>query len=72
MLKRHPPNLLTCFLHPITNATTEGYDSVIQALKYAAGGFRCSAFCRTRILLFCGKLDLRRRLPWHEECRRNR
>jgi len=63
MRKRHLPNLLTYFLYPITNATTEGYNSVIQALKDAARGFRSFANYRTRILFFCGKLDLRPRLP---------
>ena len=38
MLKRHLPNLLSYFLYRITNATSEGFNSVIQALKYAAGG----------------------------------
>lgn len=40
MLKRHLPNLLSCFRHRLTNATSEGFNSVIQALKYAARGFR--------------------------------
>jgi len=65
MLKRHLPNLLTYFLYRITNATTEGFNSVIQALKYAARGFRSFGNYRTRILFFCGKLDLRPQLPCH-------
>jgi transposase len=65
MLKRHLPNLLTYFHYPITNATTEGFNSVIQALKYAARGFRSFDNHRTRILFFCGKLDLRPPLPCH-------
>jgi transposase len=40
MLTRHLPNLLSYFRHRITNATSEGFNSVIQALKYAARGFR--------------------------------
>ncbi len=36
MLKRHLPNLLTYFRHRITNAMSEGFNSVIQALRYAA------------------------------------
>ena len=40
MLKRHLPNLLSYFLYRITNTTSEGFNSVIQALKYAARGFR--------------------------------
>ena len=65
MLKRHLPNLLSYFLYRITNATSEGFNSVIQALKYAARGFRSFRNYRTRILFFCGKLDLRPRLPCH-------
>jgi transposase len=65
MLKRHLPNLLSYFRHRITNATSEGFNSVIQSLKYAARGFRSFQNYRTRILFFCGKLDLRPRLPCH-------
>jgi transposase len=65
MLKRHLPNLLSYFRHWITNATSEGFNSVIQALKYAASGFRSFQNYRTRILFFGGKLDLRPRLPCH-------
>jgi transposase len=42
-LKRHLVNLLTYFRHRITNAASEGFNSVIQALKYAARGFRSFA-----------------------------
>lgn len=77
MLRRHLPDLPTYVLHPITNATTEGYNSVIQAPKDAARGFRSFGNYRTRIRLFCGKRELglselpdgllrRERLPsWH-------
>jgi len=65
MLKRHLPNLLSYFRHRITNAMSEGFNSVIQALRYAARGFRSFANYRTRILFYCGKLDLRPRLPCH-------
>lgn len=65
MLKRHLPNLLSYFRHRITNATSEGFNSVIQALKYVARRFRSFQNYRTRILFFCGKLDLRPRLPGH-------
>jgi transposase len=40
MLRRHLPHLLSYFRHRITNATSEVFNSVIQALKYAARGFR--------------------------------
>lgn len=65
MLKRHLPQLLSYFRHRITNATSEGFNSLIQALKYAARGFRSFANYRTRILFFCGRLDLEPDLPCH-------
>lgn len=58
MLKRHLENLLTYVRHPITNAVTEGLNSKIQSLKSAARGFRNFQNYRTRILFFCGKLNL--------------
>ena len=58
MLKRHLENLLTYLKHRITNAVTEGLNSKIQSLKSAARGFRNFQNYRTRILFFCGKLDL--------------
>ena len=63
MLQRHLPNLLSYFLYRITNATSEGFSSFIQALKYAARGFRSLGNYRTRTLFYCGKLELRTRLP---------
>jgi hypothetical protein len=71
MRKRHLPNLLSYFRHRITNATSEGFNSVIRALKYAARGFRSFQNYRTRILFFCGKLDLRPRIPLPLKCRKN-
>jgi transposase len=64
-LKRQLPNLLTSFRHRITNATSEGFNSVIQALRYAAHGFRSFPNYRTRVLFDCGKLDLTPQLPCH-------
>lgn len=58
LLKRHLENLLTYVKHHITNAVTEGLNSKIQSLKSAARGFRNFANYRTRILFFCGKLNL--------------
>ena len=57
-LKEHLPGLLNYFLHPITNAVTEGLNSKIQQIKSNARGFRSFDNYRTRILFFCGKLDL--------------
>ena len=58
MLKRHLEHLLTSLEHPITNAVTEGWNSKIQSIKSAARGFRSFKNYRTRILFFCGKLNL--------------
>jgi transposase len=58
MLQRHLENLLTYLKHRITNAVTEGLNSKIQSLKAAARGFRNFQNYRTRILFFCGKLEL--------------
>lgn len=58
MLKRHLENILTYLRYPITNAVTEGLNSKIQAIKANARGFRSFPNYRTRILFFCGKLDL--------------
>jgi len=58
LLKRHLDNLLTYLTHHITNAVTEGLNSKIQSIKSAARGFRNFKNYRTRILFFCGKLDL--------------
>jgi len=58
MLKRHLANILTYFRHRITNAVTEGLNSRIQSIKASARGFRAFANYRTRILFYCGKLDL--------------
>lgn len=58
MLKRHLERLVTYVRHPITNAVTEGLNSKIQSVKAAARGFRNFENYRTRILFFCGKLDL--------------
>lgn len=58
MLKSHLPDILTYFRHRITNAVSEGLNSRIQSIKSMARGFRGFANYRTRILFFCGKLDM--------------
>jgi len=58
MLKRHLPNLLSYFRERITNAISEGFNSRIQSIKSSARGFRDFENYRTRILFYCGKLDL--------------
>lgn len=58
MLKRHLDNLLTYTRHKITNSMAEGFNSKIQNIKANARGFRSFESYRTRILFFCGKLNL--------------
>jgi transposase len=58
MLKRHLEGLMSYITHRITNAISEGFNSRIQSLKSAARGFRKFENYRTRILFFCGDLDL--------------
>jgi transposase len=62
-LKKHLTNLLTYFVHPITNAISEGFNSKIQAIKSDARGFRSFVNYRARILFHCGKLSLLPDLP---------
>jgi transposase len=58
LLERHWEGLRNYFVHRLTNALCEGFNSKIQQLKSAARGFRSFAHYRTRILFFLGKLDL--------------
>jgi len=58
MIKKHLYGLMPYFEHRITNAVSEGINSKVQALKVSARGFRNFENYRTRILFFCGKLDL--------------
>ena len=59
MLQRHLPEILSYFRYRITNATNEGFNSRIQSIKSAARGFRDFQNYRTRILFYCGKLNLK-------------
>lgn len=58
MLAKHLEGLLNFTLFPITNAVAEGFNSKIQSLKADARGFRNALNYRTRILFYCGRLDL--------------
>lgn len=62
-LRNHLFGLLNYFVHPITNALSEGFNSKIQAIKADARGFRRFENYRYRILFHCGKLDLRPAIP---------
>ena len=57
-IKRHFERIVTWFEHRISDASAEGFNSLIQALKSAARGFRNFENYRTRILFFCGQLNL--------------
>jgi transposase len=57
-LKAHATGLLNYFAHRITNALCEGFNSKIQQIKAAARGFRTFRNYRTRILFYCGRLDM--------------
>jgi len=59
MIKKHLWGLQNYFIHPITNAVSEGLNSRIQSIKAAARGFRNFANYRIRILFYCGRLELR-------------
>jgi transposase len=58
-IKRHVENIFTYFTHRITNAAAEGLNSLIQAIKSNARGFRNFAHYRIAILFHLGKLQLR-------------
>jgi transposase len=65
MLERHLKGLLNYIVHPVTNASSEGFNSKIQEIKSRARGFRDFASYRTRILFYCGKLDLSPKMLTH-------
>ena len=58
LLKRHFDNILNYFKHEITNAVSEGLNSKIQLYKASARGFHSFQSYRTRILFYCGKLNM--------------
>jgi transposase len=58
MLKSHLDNVLTYFVHPITNAVSEALNSTLQMLKHRARGYRSFANFRTAVLFHCGGLNL--------------
>jgi len=57
-LKRHLDNILNYFKYRTSNGIAEGNNSKIQFIKAAARGFRNFKNYRTRILFYCGKLNL--------------
>ena len=58
LLQRHLNNILNYFKHRITNAASEGLNSKIQLYKAMVRGFHSFSSYRTRILFYCGKLNM--------------
>ena len=58
MIDEHLVGLLNHTFYPITNATAEGLNSMIQQLRTAARGLPKFESFRTRILFHLGKLEL--------------
>lgn len=57
-LKRHEAGLLSYFNHRITNATAEGLNSRIQAIRANGRGYRNRDNLKTAIYFHCGGLRL--------------
>jgi transposase len=57
MIKRKLANVLTYCRQPFTNATAEGLNSKIMAIKRRAGGYRNAEHFETVIYFFCGGLN---------------
>ena len=58
-VKRHLWGIVSFVRHPITNAATEGINSMIQSLRHAARGLPNFASFRNRVLFYLGQLDLK-------------
>ncbi|MFV0374931.1 transposase, partial [Microbacterium sp.] len=62
-LKRHEAGLLAYFAHRITNATAEGLNSPIQAIRVSARGYRNRKHFKTAIYFHLGGLQLHPTTP---------
>ena len=58
MMARHLDGILNFTRHRSTNAVSEELNSKIQLIKASARGFHSFESYRTRILFYCGKLDM--------------
>lgn len=58
MLKAHLTNVLTYFVHRLTNASMEGLNNKIQSLIQKAYGYRNRERFKTDAFFHCGGLDL--------------
>jgi transposase len=58
-IKAHATGILNYFVAPVTNGLLEGINSLIQASKAKARGFRSTRYLEIVIYLIAGKLDFR-------------
>jgi transposase len=58
MMDRRLDNVITVCRHQLTNATAEGLNSKIMAIKRRAGGYRNLANFKDVISFYCGGLRL--------------
>ena len=65
MVKTHLPNILSYYVHRVTNAVSEGINSAIQTIKKRAFGYRNPENFKTAIYFHCGGLDLYPAIPSH-------
>jgi transposase len=63
-LRRHQEEILEYFTRRLTNAFAEGLNSIIQAAKRKARGFRTFEGYRTMIFLAVGRLQLSYPIPF--------
>jgi transposase len=58
MIKRHLHNVLTYYVHPVTNAVAESLNSKIAGIQKRACGFRNRDHFKIAIYFHCGGLNL--------------
>ena len=58
MFRKYLDNIMTYFIHPITNAVSEGINSKIQRISKMAYGYRNREHLKTAIYFHCGGLQL--------------
>ena len=58
MIKNHLPQVLSFFIHRVTNAYSEGMNSIIQSLIKRANGYRSRARLKRDLFFHLGNLDL--------------
>ena len=58
-IKRHAQGILAWFDSKIANGLIEGINSLVQAAKAKARGYRSTRTLKAIIYLIAGKLDLR-------------